>query len=114
MPELVLSATHRLLDTLDRAIQDLAAHKTKNIDVADFPELIEVMREVLGWTNAAYIEASLKINPAVLSKLVKMRGRMPLHVARAVADRLRNYLRSQDQRSLPARLAIKRPDYAKK
>ena len=114
MPELVLSAVHRLLDTLDKAIQDLAAHQAENINVADFPELAEVMREVLGWTNAAYIEASLKINPAVLSKFVKMRGSMPLHVARAVADRLRNYLRSQDQRSLPTRLAIKKPGHAKR
>ena len=114
MPELVLSAVHRLLDTLDKAIQDLAARQAENINVADFPELTEVVREVLGWTNAAYIEASLKINPAVLSKFVKMRGSMPLHVARAVADRLRNYLRSQDQRSLPTRLAIKRPHSGKR
>ena len=114
MPELVLSAVHRLLDTLDKAIQDLAAHKARNVNVADFPALSEVMLEVLGWTNAAYIEASLKINPAVLSKFVKMRGSVPLHVARAVADRLRNYLRSQDQRSLPSRLAIKPPGHAKK
>jgi hypothetical protein len=114
MPELVLSAVHRLLDTLDKAIQDLAAHKAENINVADFPELAEVMQEVLGWTNAAYMEASLKINPAILRKFIKMRGSVPLHVARAVADRLRNYLRSQDQRTLPARLAIKPPRYAKK
>jgi hypothetical protein len=109
MPELVLSAVHRLLDTLDKAIQKLAVHKMENVDVADFPELVEVMREVLGWTNPTYIEASLKINPAVLGKFGKKRGSIPLHVARAVADRLRNYLRSQDQRSFPARLAIKRP-----
>jgi hypothetical protein len=114
MPELVLRDVHRLLDTLDYAIHDLAAHKTENMDVADFPALSEVMREVLGWTNAAYIEANLKINPAVLSKFVKIRGSVPLHVARAVADRLRNYLRSQDQRSLPARLAIKPPSSRKK
>jgi hypothetical protein len=109
MPELVLSAVHCLLDTLDKAIRKLAVHKAKNVDVADCPELIEVMREVLGWTNAAFMEANLKINSAVLGKFIKRRGSVPLHVARAVADRLRNYLRSQDQRSLPARLAIKRP-----
>ena len=114
MPELVLSAVHRLLDTLDQAIRDLAAHKAENIDVADFPALTEVIKEVVGWTNAAYIEANLKINPAILSKFVKMRGHVPLHVARAVADRLRNYLRSQDQRTLPTRLAIKAPGQAKK
>ena len=109
MPELVLSAVHRLLDTLDKAIQKLGARKAENVDVANLPELVEVMREVLGWTTAAYIEATLKINPAILRKFEKKRGSIPLHVARAVADRLRNYLRSQDQRSLPARLAIKRP-----
>jgi hypothetical protein len=114
MPELILRDVHRLLDTLDQAIQELAAHKAQNVDVVDFPALSEVILEVLGWTNAAFIEASLKINPAVVSKFVKMRGSVPLHVARAVADRLRNYLRSQDQRSLPARLAIKPPGRAKK
>ncbi len=109
MPELVLSAVHRLLDKLDKTIRKLDARKAENVDVANLPELVEVMREVLGWTNAAFIEANLKINPAILSKFVKMRGSVPSHVARAVADRLRNYLRSQDQRSLPARLAIKHP-----
>jgi hypothetical protein len=109
MPELVLSAVHRLLDTLDKAIRKLGTRKAENVNVADLPELVEVVREVLGWTNAAHIEASLKINPAVLRKFEKKRGSIPLHVACAVADRLRNYLRSQDQRSLPARLAIKRP-----
>jgi hypothetical protein len=109
MPELVLSAVHRLLDTLDKAIRKLGARKAKNVDIASLTELVEVMREVLGWTNAAYIEASLKINPVVMRKFEKNRGSVPLHVARAVADRLRNYLRSQDQRSFPARLAIKRP-----
>jgi hypothetical protein len=109
MPELVLSAVHRLLDKLDKAIRKLGARKAENVDVADLPELVEVLREVLGWTNAVFIETSLKINPAVLSKFIKKRGSVPLHVARAVADRLRNYLRSQDQRSIPARLAIKRP-----
>jgi hypothetical protein len=108
MPELVLSAVHRLLDKLDKAIRKLGARKAKNVDVASLPELVEVMREVLGWTNAAFMEAKLKINRAVLSKFAKMHGSVPLHVARAVADRLRNYLRSQDQRSHPVRLAIKR------
>jgi hypothetical protein len=109
MPELVLSAVHRLLDKLDKAIRKLGARKAENVNVANFPELVEVVREVRGWTNAAFMEASLKINPALLSKFIKRRGSIPLHVARAVAERLRNYLRSQDQRSLPARLAIKRP-----
>ncbi len=109
MPELVLSAVHRLLDKLDKAIRKLGARKAENVNIADFLELVEVVREVRGWTNAAFMEANLKINPAVLRKFIKRRGSVPLHVARAVAERLRNYLRSQDQRSLPARLAIKRP-----
>jgi hypothetical protein len=109
MPELVLSAVHRLLDKLDKAIRKLGTRKAENVDVANLPELVEVVREVRSWTNAAFMQASLKINPAVLSKFIKRRGTMPLHVARAVADRLRNYLHSQDQRSLPVRLAIKRP-----
>jgi hypothetical protein len=109
MPELVLSAVHRLLDKLDKAIRKLGARKAENVNLANFPELVEVVREVRGWTNAAFMEANLKINPAVLSKFIKRRGSVPLHVARAVAERLRNYLRSQDQRSLSARLAIKRP-----
>ena len=102
MPEIVLSAVHRLLDKLDKTIRKLDARKAENVDVANLPELVEVVLEVMGWTNAAFIEANLKINPTVLSKFVKMRGSLPLHVARAVADRLRNYLRSQDQRTLPA------------
>jgi hypothetical protein len=61
------------------------------------PDLSMVVLEVLGWTNTAYIENKLGIDPSVLSKFVKMRGKVPLHVARAVAERLRTYLRSEDQ-----------------
>ena len=56
-----------------------------------------VVLEVLGWTNTAYMENKLGIDPSVLSKFVKMRGKVPLHVARATVERLRTYLRSEDQ-----------------
>jgi hypothetical protein len=68
-----------------------------------------VVLEVLGWTNSAYMENRLGIDPSVLSKFVKMRGNVPVHVARAVAERLRTYLRSEDQpfaRRKPARKTL--------
>jgi hypothetical protein len=41
--------------------------------------------------------AKLGINAAILTKFLKFRGKVPIHMARSVADRLRSYVRSLDQ-----------------
>lgn len=101
---------HRLLDTIDQIKSDpqlSGRNANRTVDVGTLPDLSMVVLEVLGWTNTAYMENKLGIDPSVLSKFVKMRGKVPLHVARAVAERLRTYLRSEDQafaqRKQPAR-----------
>jgi hypothetical protein len=92
-----LEDVYRLIDTIERAISDIESISERTIDVQKIPELSEVILELLGWTNTAYMENNLGINPALLSKFVKMRGTVQRHVARKVADRLRSYLKSQDQ-----------------
>ena len=69
MPEIVLSAVHRLLDKLDKAIRKLGARKADNVDVANLPDLVEVMREVLGWTNAAFLEFLHQLPKAEVERL---------------------------------------------
>jgi hypothetical protein len=97
MFELPLRDIHRLLDTIENVRSDLSQIQARDVQVADLPDLCMVTLEVLGWTNTAYMETKLGINPSILSKFVKMRGKVPLHVARSVADRLRTYLKSEDQ-----------------
>ncbi len=108
--ELPIEDIHRLLETIDQIKSDpqLSGGKgNRALDVGTLPDLSMVVLEVLGWTNTAYMENKLGIDPSVLSKFVKMRGKVHVHVARAVAERLRTYLRSEDQafvqRKRPAR-----------
>jgi hypothetical protein len=56
-----------------------------------------VILELPGWTNTAYIQNELGINPSVLNKFVKIRGVIRTNLARKIADRIRSYLKSQDQ-----------------
>jgi hypothetical protein len=97
MYEHPLEDVYRLIDTIERAISDIDSSSERTIDVEEVPELSEVILELLGWTNTAYMENKLGINPALLSKFIKMRGTVQRHLARKVADRLRSYLKSQDQ-----------------
>ncbi|HEY1745634.1 MAG TPA: hypothetical protein VGG11_02565 [Xanthobacteraceae bacterium] len=97
MFELPLKDIHRLLDTIEDARSELSQIEARDVQVAGLPDLCMVILEVLGWTNTAYMETKLGINPSILTKFVKLRGKVPLHVARTVVDRLRTYLKSEDQ-----------------
>jgi hypothetical protein len=97
MNDLPIEDVHRLIDTTEEAIRNIAARPTKSIQVTEIPELSEVVLEVLGWSSTAYMENGLGINPALLSKFVKMRGVVGKSDASKIADRLRSFLKSQDQ-----------------
>ena len=108
MNEHPLDDVHRLIDTTEVAIRRIGAHTTRLVDVTDIPELSEVILEVLGWSNTAYIENTMSINPAMLSKFVKMRGTVTKSEASKLADRIRSFLKSQDQASQP-RSVLEKP-----
>src|SRR4051812_2312353 len=92
-----IEEVHRLLDKLDSEVkEELAAIRTRDVDAAELPELSQVILELLGWTNTAYMENTMGIHPSVLSKFVKQRGRVNLSDARILADRVRSYVRGQD------------------
>jgi hypothetical protein len=93
-----IEEVHRLLETVDVALQKIERASTRSLQVTQVPELSEVILELLGWTNTAYIENTLNINPSLLNKFVKMRGVVSKNLARAVAERVRSNLRSMDQR----------------
>lgn len=97
MAEFSLEDIHRLLDVINDVGSDLSQTQARDVQVADLPNLCMVILEVLDWTNTAHMETKLGITPSILSKFIKMRGKVPLHVARTVVDRLRTYLKSEDQ-----------------
>lgn len=99
MYEIPLDDIHRLLEKLEEARPKIKARPTKDVQVHIIPELSEVVLEVLDWTNTAYIENKLGVSPALLSKFVKMRGVVSKNQALRLAERLRTYLRSEDQRT---------------
>jgi hypothetical protein len=80
--------------------EKIEAVPTKSIQVRQVPELSGAILELLGWTNTAYMENELSINPSLLNKFVKMRGVVQKRQASKLADRLRSYLKSQDQASI--------------
>jgi hypothetical protein len=84
---------HRLLDVVERARSILSEMRVKDVDVRSLSGLSLVIIELGGDGG----ERWLGIDPSVLNKFVKMRGKVPLHVARSVTDRIRSFLRSQDQ-----------------
>lgn len=92
-----LEDIHRLIDTVEAAIRVIDSAPTDSIQIQTIPELSEVILELLGWTNTAYIQNELGINPSVLTKFVKVRGVIQTNLARRIADRIRSYLKSQDQ-----------------
>jgi hypothetical protein len=98
MYEHPIEDVHRLLETVDIALQKIERAPTPSLQVNQIPELSEAILELLGWTNTAYMENTLNINSSVLIKFVKMRGVVRKNVARAVADRVRSSLKSMDQR----------------
>src|SRR5262249_222061 len=97
MYELPLEDIHRLIDAVEEAMRKIERARTDSIEVQQVPELSEAILELLGWTNTAYVQNTLGINPSVLNKFVKMRGVIRRSLAAKVADRLRSYLKSEDQ-----------------
>lgn len=87
-----------MLDSVEDIISDLEG-MPETIDVADLGELSLVILEIMGWTNTAYMENRLSVNPSLLSKFVKMRGRVRRSDALRIADRVRSFLKSEDQAS---------------
>ena len=98
-----LEDVHRLLDDLEAVIEILKAEPRETIDVLNTGELCLIVGEVVGW-NTAYSDGPtrLGISAPLLSKFVKMRGRVRTRDALVVADRIRSHLRSLDQASSTA------------
>jgi hypothetical protein len=92
---------HRLLDELETIEVELDSETRDAVDAEEVPRLCTIVNEVIGWdtvygTNAPQL---LGISAPLLTKFAKMRGTVRVRDARIVADRLRNYLRSLDQRT---------------
>jgi hypothetical protein len=85
------------LDTIDQVKARLAREKRKRVDASEYGELGLVLGEIAGW-GTAYGETSVRLGiaPATLSKFMKMRGPVSVVTVRAVAERLRTFVRSLD------------------
>ena len=104
MSEIPLDDIHRLLDLVDNAVSEIERRPTNSVQVSQLPALSEVVLEVLDWSSTAYVENKLGVIPSILSKFVKMRGVVGKRQALMLAERLRTYLKSEDQRTEPTEL----------
>lgn len=93
---------HRLLGVVDEELFFLQNLEKEQISVVeDLGELCLVIGEIFGWGSVYYDDVvRLGVNPTILNKFVKMRGTIKKRDALAVANRVRSYLRSLDQKTL--------------
>jgi hypothetical protein len=94
-----LDDVYRMIELTEMALHRLRSTTSRKVDAEDYWEITEVVNELLGWTNTAYVENDIGVEPSLLSKFVKMRGKVDRHLAIKIAERIRSYLKSQDQAS---------------
>jgi len=95
--EIPLDELHQLIDTIEEGIARIDERNRKGaIPISELPELSIVLIELFSG-GTTYVGHDLGINSSLLGKFIKGRGTIQKHVARKIADRLRSYLRSQDQ-----------------
>ncbi len=103
VPTMDIETVHELLDQLETTIQIIAVDDREWIDPTEAGELCLIVGEVTGWgTGSAYYDELprlLGIRPVTLRKFHKLTGQVLVSEARALADRLRSYLRALDQNS---------------
>jgi hypothetical protein len=101
MPDYPIEDVHRLLEGLDSLLSTLRSSYAERFQIDDLPELFETVIELDGWRNTQYLQTKVGINGSLLNQILKMKGPIRRGEAIQIADRLRSYLRSHDQRSAP-------------
>lgn len=76
------------------------------IPVSQLPELIEVIHELGGWRSTTYLQTKVGINGSLLNRFMTLKGNVSRRDAIRIADRLRSYLKSQDQTIPPQHAEI--------
>jgi hypothetical protein len=94
---------HRLLDSLENTISQLATETRESIQPTEAGELCLIIGEIMGWGSAYASEFPKKIgvNATTLSRFLRLDDRFHVSTkeSRVIADRIRVYLRSLDQRT---------------
>lgn len=96
-----LEDLYEKLDTVEKAIRELGEVTGQKVDVTDFPDFCLVVADLVGYSTAygSDLTVQLRIDASTLNKFAKFRGTVTTQAARALANRVRSYLRSLDQRT---------------
>jgi hypothetical protein len=92
-----IDEVHRLIELVEESQQSIRDAKTDSIQTILLPELCEAIIEISGWEEPDSFARILSINSSVLNKFIKMRGVVSRNLATKVADRVRSYLKTEDQ-----------------
>jgi hypothetical protein len=92
-----IDEVHRLIDLAEEAQRNLQDASTDSVQTIQYPELCEVIIEISGWEDPGRLEGLLSINSSILNKFIRMRGVVRKSLALKVADRVRSYLKTEDQ-----------------
>jgi hypothetical protein len=94
---LPIDEVHRMLDLLESARGELSGVRRDVFEAGAVPSLCEVVVELDGWVEPNATGGILGINAAVINRFKRFHGQVRRADATAVLDRLRTYLRGQDQ-----------------
>jgi hypothetical protein len=94
---LPIDEVHRMLDLLESARGELSGLRRDVFEAGAVPSLCEVVVELDGWVEPNATGGILGMNAAVINRFKRFHGQVRRADATAVLDRLRTYLRGQDQ-----------------
>ncbi|TNC09038.1 hypothetical protein FF100_27420 [Methylobacterium terricola] len=103
---------HRLLEVTEDALSLLGQWRHEKIDVGDIGDFCLAVAEILEW-QTAYSDASVRLGVAanILTRYAKFRGPFQAREATVVAQRIRSFLKSQDQASvMPSQVSAQTPE----
>ena len=94
---LPIDEVHRMLDLLETARAELSAERKETFAAGAIPSLCEVVIDLDGWVEPDAMGGIIGINAALINRFKRFHGLVRRSDATAVLDRIRTYLRGQDQ-----------------
>ncbi len=110
MATLDIDDVHRMLDLVDGALELLSSTRETQVEAGDIAGLCSVAAELADYrTTWGPIAGVLGIAPHLLSRYTTYHGPFQVPDATYVAQRIRSFLRSQDQAFRSPRLPLESP-----
>jgi hypothetical protein len=88
---------HEMLDTLEDAAIEIEESSGDPIDAANLPLLSSIVSQLADYSRSGSDVQGLNVSPTILGRFTKFRGKVSRKDALLVVERVRSFLRSEDQ-----------------